>query len=186
MLYLGIDQHARQITISLRNEDGDVVQARQVSTRPEKINEFLQRLTRERLLNDESFIAVLEVCGFNDWLIRMLYDYRCQKVILIQPEERKKRKTDRRDAAALRDLLWVNRDRLLQGKPVRGLRQVDIADTTDQENRRLTTLRKDAGRSRARIINRIRHILRRHNLQWEMPTRIILHNAVLFGPRRGG
>ena len=49
MLYLGIDQHARQITVSLRNEDGDVVLARQVSTRPERINEFFQRLTRERL-----------------------------------------------------------------------------------------------------------------------------------------
>lgn len=36
MLYLGIDQHARQITISLRDENGDVVMARQVSTRPEK------------------------------------------------------------------------------------------------------------------------------------------------------
>jgi hypothetical protein len=30
-------------------------------------------------------------------------------VILIQPEERKKRKTDRRDAAALSELLWVMR-----------------------------------------------------------------------------
>ncbi|TWU22616.1 hypothetical protein [Bythopirellula polymerisocia] len=29
MLYLGIDQHARQLTISLRNEEGDVLQARQ-------------------------------------------------------------------------------------------------------------------------------------------------------------
>ena len=33
MLYLGIDQHARQITISLRDDTGDVLQARQVSTR---------------------------------------------------------------------------------------------------------------------------------------------------------
>jgi transposase len=48
-LYLGIDQHARQITISLRDENGDVLQARQVSTQPEKINAFFQRLTRERL-----------------------------------------------------------------------------------------------------------------------------------------
>ena len=155
MLYLGIDQHARQITISLRDENGDVLLARQVSTQPKKINDFFQRLTRERLRNDESFVAVLEVCGFNDWLIRMLQDYRCHKVILIQPEERKKRKTDRRDAAALSELLWVNRGRLLQGKPVRGLRQVDIASTTDQENRRLTTLRKDAGRARTRIVNSV-------------------------------
>jgi len=70
MLYLGIDQHARQITISLRNDGGDVVLARQVSTRPEKIHAFFEKLTRERLSEGESFIAVLEVCGFNDWLIR--------------------------------------------------------------------------------------------------------------------
>lgn len=171
MLYLGIDQHARQITISLRDESGDVVQARQVSTEPQKINAFFQRLTRERLQKGETFVAVLEVCGFNDWLIRMLQDYRCHKVILIQPEERKKRKTDRRDAAGLSELLWVNRDRLLHGKPVRGLRQVDIASTTDQENRRLTTLRKDAGVDLARVINKIKQILRRHNLYWGMPTK---------------
>lgn len=58
-----------------------------------------------------------------------------------------------------------------QGKPIRGLRQVDIASTTDQENRRLTTLRKDAGRVRTRIVNKVKQILRRHNLQWEMPTK---------------
>ena len=165
MLYLGIDQHARQITISFRDDHGDVLLARQVSTHPEKIQAFFQQLTRERLRADESFVAVLEVCGFNDWLIQMLHDYRCHKVILIQPEDRKLRKTDRRDAAGLSELLWVNRERLLQGKPVRRLRQVDIARTADQENRRLTTLRKDAGQARTRLVNKIRHILRRHNLQ---------------------
>lgn len=171
MFYLGIDQHARQITISLRDESGDVLQARQVSTRPERVQAFFAELTRNCARTGESLIAVLEVCGFNDWLIRMLWDYRCHKVILIQPEERKRRKTDRRDAAALSELLWVNRDRFLAGKPVRGLRQVEIAGQIDQENRRLTTLRKEASQTRTQIINRIRHILRRHNLQWEMPTK---------------
>jgi transposase len=171
MLYLGIDQHARQITISLRDDSGDVLQARQVSTQPEKIHAFFQQLTRERLHTGEAFIAVLEVCGFNDWLIRMLHDYRCHKVILIQPDDRKKCKTDRRDAAALSELLWVNRERLLHGKPVRGVRQVDLASSTDQENRRLTTLRKEAGQTRTRLVNKVRHIVRRHNLQWQMPTK---------------
>src|SRR5499427_7689126 len=170
MLYLGIDQHARQITISLRDEQGEVLQARQISTQPEKIHAFFQQLT-ERLRDGESFVAVLEVCGFNDWLIHMLRAYHCHKVILIQPEERKKCKTDRRDAAALSELLWVNRDRLLRDKPVRGLRQVDIASSTDQENRRLTTLRQEAGQARTRLINQVRHLLRRHNLQWQMPTK---------------
>jgi len=164
MLYLGIDQHARQLTISLRDENGDVLQARQVSTRPDKINEFFQRLTRERLRGDEQFVAIVEVCGFNEWLIRMLQDYRCHKMILIQPEERKKQKTDRRDAAALSELLWVNRNRLLAGQPVHGVRQVKIPSTTDQETRRLTTLRQHASRGRTRLINAVRHILRRHNL----------------------
>ena len=171
MLYLGIDQHARQITISLRAENGDVLLARQVSTQPEKINAFFQQLTRERLRNGDSFVAVLEVCGFNEWLIRMLQDYRCQKVILIQPDDRNKRKTARRDAAALSELLWVNRERLLAGKPVSGLRRVNIASTSDQENRRLTTLRKKAGQNRTRLVNKVRQILRRHNLQWQMPTK---------------
>jgi transposase len=171
MLYLGIDQHARQLTISLRDDSGDVLQARQVSTQPERVTAFFQQLTRERLHHGESFVAVLEVCGFNDWLIRLLHDYRCHKVILIQPEDRKQCKTDRRDAATLSELLWVNRERLLQGKPVRGLRQVDIASSTDQENRRLTTLRKEAGQARTRLVNKVRHLLRRHNLQWQMPTK---------------
>src|SRR5215469_13790487 len=171
MLFLGVDQHARQITISLRDANGDVLQAQQVSTRPEKINAFFQQLTRERLRSGESFVAVLEVCGLNDWLIRLLRDYRCHQVILIQPDDRKRCKTDLRDAAALSELLWVNRDRLLEGKPVRGVRPVDIASSTDQENRRLTTLRKEAGGSRTRLVNKVRQILRRHNLQWEMPTK---------------
>ena len=179
MLYLGIDQHARQITISLRDENGDVMLARQVSTRPEKINAFFQQLTRDRLRNNESFVAVVEVCGFNEWLIRMLGDYRCEKVILIQPDDRKNRKTDRRDASALSELLWVNRQRILEGKPVRGLRQVDIASSTDQENRRLTTLRKQARQVRTRIINQIKFILRRHNLQWNMPTKTFPTQAAI-------
>src|SRR5262245_46816335 len=171
MAYLGIDQHARQITISLRGEHGDVLLARQVSTEPDRIHAFFEQLTRERLRNGESFVAVLEVCGFNDWLIRLLRDYRCRRVILIQPDARKQRKTYRRDAAALSELLWVNRDRLLQGKPVRGLRQVDVASGADQQNRRLTTLRKEAGQARTRLVNKARHLLRRHNLQWQMPTK---------------
>src|SRR5215213_6031532 len=113
MLYLGIDQHARQLTVSLRNESGDVVLARQVSTEPDRVQAFFTRLTRDPLREGESFVAVLEVCGFNDWLIRLLRDSGCARVILIQPDDRKTRKTDRRDAAALSELLWANRERLL-------------------------------------------------------------------------
>jgi activator of 2-hydroxyglutaryl-CoA dehydratase len=72
LLYLGIDQHARQLTISLRDDAGDVLQARQVSTRTEKIQEFFTKITLERLRSGESFIALVVVCGFSVWLIRQL------------------------------------------------------------------------------------------------------------------
>ena len=44
MLYLAIDQHSKQITVCVRNEEGDTVLSRQVSTRPEKIEVFLKEL----------------------------------------------------------------------------------------------------------------------------------------------
>jgi hypothetical protein len=64
-LYLGIGQHARQITVSLRDEDGDVPQARQVSTQPEKVHAFFRQLTGERLPQDNSEIghAVPPACA---------------------------------------------------------------------------------------------------------------------------
>ncbi|WP_437231243.1 hypothetical protein SH661x_002485 [Planctomicrobium sp. SH661] len=62
---------------------------------PEKILELIAQLTRRCAELDEQLIAVVEVCGLNDWLIRMLRDCRCHRVILIQPEERKRCKTDR-------------------------------------------------------------------------------------------
>ncbi len=46
-----------------------MVQARQVSTQPEKMQEFFERMKREFLQNGESLLAVVEVCGFNDWLL---------------------------------------------------------------------------------------------------------------------
>lgn len=49
MLYLGIDQHARQLTVSLRNERGDVVLAGQVSTEPDRIRTFFDQLARDRV-----------------------------------------------------------------------------------------------------------------------------------------
>ncbi|WP_437194459.1 IS110 family transposase [Planctomicrobium sp. SH527] len=110
MRFLGIDQHTRESTVSIRDQAGDVVLARQVSTQPEKILEFFDQLTRRCVQLEQQFIAVVELCGCKDWLFRMLRDYRCHKVIFIQPKERKRCKTDRRDAAALSELLWGIRD----------------------------------------------------------------------------
>ena len=40
MLYLAIDQHSKQLTVNLRNEKGDVVQKRQVSTQWERVRKY--------------------------------------------------------------------------------------------------------------------------------------------------
>ena len=44
MLYLGIDLHRKQLTVSLRKEDGDVLLRRQVSTQWPKLEEFREQL----------------------------------------------------------------------------------------------------------------------------------------------
>ena len=44
MLYLAIDQHRKQLTVNLRNEEGEVVLKRQVSTEWERVRAFLDDL----------------------------------------------------------------------------------------------------------------------------------------------
>ena len=169
MFYLGIDQHAKQLTLSLRNHDGDVILSRQVSTEPKRFDEFFNRLKDQTA--SEGFMAVIEVCGFNDWLLEALPRHGCVDVVLIQPKKRPKVKTDRRDANSLSELLWINRDRIAARQPIRGVRRVVVPSKIDAENQRITMIRQQVGRQRTRTINQIRHILRRHNLQWQLPTK---------------
>ena len=97
MLYLGIDQHKRQLTVNLRGEDGSVILKRQVSTQWEKVRAFFADLA-EKARPEGGFLAILEVCGMNPWLLEMLKEYGCRETVVIQPTERSKQKTDRRDA----------------------------------------------------------------------------------------
>src|SRR5208337_1423017 len=98
MLYLGIDLHRAQMTVSLRNENGDVILRRQVSTRWPKLEEFRAQL-QQAGATGEKFIAIVEVCGFHDWLVKWLQeDDGCHMVLVVQPLGRSAAKTDRRDA----------------------------------------------------------------------------------------
>jgi transposase len=170
MLYLAIDQHRKQLTVADRNEAGDATVKRQVSTKWDRVRAFLGEY-RDRSQPEGGFVAILEVCGFNDWLVKLLREYGCREVIVIQPEKRSKRKTDRRDANALAEVLWVNRERLLAGKPVQGLHRVQLPNEQDAQDRQLTGFRKRLGQLRTRTINRIKHLLRNHNLEQECPTK---------------
>ena len=160
MLYLAIDQHAKQITVVVSNEAGDTVLRRQVSTRPEKIKLFFEQLVEI----DAAFMAILECRGFNDWLIEELRKYDCREIVLIHPEKPSKKKTERRDARKLCDLLWINPQRVAAGGPVHGLRRVYITTEREKDDRQITALRQNLGRRRTRALNKIQRILHRYNL----------------------
>jgi transposase len=170
MLYLAIDQHRKQLTVNLRNETGDVILKRQISTEWTRTRSFLENV-RLRSLTEGGFVAILEVCGFNDWFLKLLAEYGCRDVVLIQPEKRSKNKTDRRDADTLGELLWTNRHRLLAGKNVQNVRRIVPPSSRDAEDRQLTALRLRIGRLRTRTINKVQHLLLKHNLQHECPTK---------------
>jgi len=170
MLYLAIDQHRKQLTVNLRNESGDVLLKRQVSTQWLRVRKFLEEVQKQGH-SEGGFVAILEVCGFNDWLVKLLEEYGCRELILIQPEKRSKKKTDRRDANTLGELLWVNRGRLLAGKKVQGIRRIQLPTETEAEDRQITAVRKRLGQLRTRTINKIKYILRKHNLEQECPTK---------------
>jgi transposase len=170
MLYHAIDQHRKQLTVNLRNEAGDVILKWQVSTEWPRVRAYLEEV-RKLSQAEGGFVTILEVCGFNDWLLKLLAEYGCCETILVQPEKRSQRKTDRRDANELGETLWVNRQRLLAGKKVQGLRRVQLPSAQDAENRQLTWVRKRLGAIRTRTINKVKHILRKHNLEQECPTK---------------
>ena len=169
MLYLGIDQHRKQLTVCIRSEKGDVIFRRQVSTRWERVRAFLAEIRKKA--GKAGFVVIVEVCGFNDWLVKLLKEYGCRRVLLVQPEGRSKKKTDRRDANALGEILWVNRQRLLEGKRVQGVRCIHWPTDEEACDRQLTEQRKRLGQLRTRSINRVKHLLRKHNLEQECPTK---------------
>lgn len=167
MLYLGIDQHSKQLTVCLRDESGKIVLRRQVSTRPAKISAFLGEIQQD----GQEFTAILEVCGFNDWLVDTLQQAGCHDVVLIHPDSRSKKKTDRRDANKLCEILWLNRKRIAHGEKLQGIRRVYFPTQEERENRRLTASRQQVAKQRTRTINKIKGLLHRHNLMWEYPTK---------------
>jgi transposase len=172
MLYLGVDQHGKQLTVNLRDEEAQVRIARQVSTQWDKVRAFLAQV-QEQARPAGGFAAIVEVCGFNDWLLKMLGEFGCANIVLVQTESRGRKKTDRRDAAKLSELLWVNRHRLARGERLQQLRRVTIPGAEDAESRQLTTLRKRLGGCRTKTLNKIQLILLRNNLQQECPTRTL-------------
>jgi transposase len=158
--------------VNLRNEDGVVVMRRQVSTEWNKLREFLAEV-RKLAAAQGGFCAIVEVCGFEDWLLKTLREYGCVKIVLVQSKERAKRKTDRIDANKLGEQLWMNRLRLANGQRLQQLRQIEPPNAEDAAARQVTMVRVRMGRERTKILNQIQRLLRKHNLRQECPTKSV-------------
>jgi len=71
----------------------------------------------------------------------------------------------------LSEQLWINRHRLLTGQSVHGLRRVTFPNEQDAQDRQLTALRQRLVQWRTKTINKVQHLLLKHNLQQECPTK---------------
>ena len=176
MLYFAIDQHAKQLTVNLRNEEGTVILRRQVSTRPDMVRAFFQEL-QQQSAPEGGFLTIVEVCGFNDWLLKLLPQYGCRDTVLVQCEKQSKHKTDRRDANKLGELLWINRHRLAAGQKLQHTRRIHPPTPQDAQARQITALRRRLGAQRTSVINRASAIVKKHNLQHACPTKGIQAKA---------
>jgi transposase len=170
MLYLGIDVHRKQLTVNVRNEAGEPIMRRQVSTEWKRVRAFFAALS-ERSVAEGGFMAILETCGFHQWVQVLLVEYGCQEVVIVQPTGRSKKKTDQRDAQSLSEVLWINRQRLIAGQPIRGLRRIQPPSASDAADRQLTALRMRMKQLRTRTLNKIHRTLLKHNLGQHCPTK---------------
>jgi transposase len=90
---------------------------------------------------------------------------------VIQPTERSRQKTDRRDAGELSHSLWVHRQQFLQGNHPLGLRRIQPPTPQEADDRQLTALRARLTKKRTAVLNGIHKILRKHNLEQACPTK---------------
>jgi transposase len=169
MLYLAIDQHKNQMTINIRNEQGDVIQKGQVSTNHTDVDEFFDTFVK-KARKHRGYMAIVEVCGFNDWLLEKLKQTQCSEIVVIQPDHFSVNKTDKRDANALGELLWNNRTRLRDGQRPNGIRRIVPADPADAQVRQLANFRQHLIAQRTKTVNKIKTIIDKHNMAQDAPT----------------
>jgi len=170
MLYIGIDVHKRYLTISMRDEQGNVLVRRSVQTTWGHVERFLEDL-QERAADQGGYVVMLEVCGFEHWLVRQLERHGCHGVHVVAPKERVRQKTDRRDAAKLSELLWINHHRIAAGERLIDVKEVYQPTDDERHDRQLTRLRYRLGQQLTRVKNGIKKILTRHNLHQDCPTK---------------
>jgi hypothetical protein len=66
----------------VRYESGNVIQRRRVSTEWPRVRAFFAEVA-ERSAGDGGYLAIVEICGFNHWLLRLLtaHEGRCHPAL---------------------------------------------------------------------------------------------------------
>ena len=131
----------------MRGEEGTVVLKRQVSTEWKKVHAFFAELA-EKAGAAGGFLAIVEVCGMNPWRLDMLQAHGCREIVVMQPTDRSRQKTDRRDAGQLSHLLWVHRQQFPDGKHSPEVRRIQPPTPQEADDRQLTALRARLTRQR--------------------------------------
>ena len=103
-VYIGVDFHARQQTISyLTTEDGEVRRTELDHAKPDEVRAFYQQFSAERV------IVGFESSGYAAWFEELLEELRCEiwvgQASAIRLFARRRQKNDRRDADLILDLL---------------------------------------------------------------------------------
>lgn len=176
MLYLAIDHHKSHLVVRVLNDAGTSVRQGRVSTRPPAVDALLGWVAAESA-DQGGFITMVEECGFTLWLEQKLADHGCREVVKIQPLRRQAQKTDKRDAAAIAELLWANRERIATGQPLLQVRRVLSPDEQDRQARVLISERQSLEKDRKKAICQIKDILRRFNVWHDCPTKGLFTNA---------
>jgi transposase len=151
MEYIGIDVHKNESQISLLTEVGEIVE-RRVATRGDRFAEVLGSRPPARI--------VLEASTESEWVARCL-EQLGHEVIVADPNyapmyaTRSRRvKTDRRDALALMDACRLG-----------AFRPAHRTSETQRQVRALLTTRDTLVRTRSRLIQVLRALLRREGLR---------------------
>ena len=145
------------------------MQKGQVSTKHADLDDFFGTFVK-KARKHRGYMAIVEVCGFNDWLLAKLQKTGCSEIVLIQPDNSALNKTDRKDADALGALLWNNRKLLQDGHRPNGIRRIALAEPADAEARQLANLRQHLIKQRTRVLNKIKGIINKHNMAQDAPT----------------
>ncbi len=154
-IWVGIDAHARQLTVAMLSDEGEELGTRQIRVQKAgAIEKFFRKLLEEFEVR-----ACYEAGPTGYWLCRKLRGLGVQCAVVapsrVPREPGDRVKTDRRDAKKLARLHRAGQ-----------LTEVRVPTEREESVRDVVRQREDVRRHRARVRDQLVKFLLRHNLVW--------------------